>query len=80
MTEYRAGDRVEVNISAGIVPGATPEPEWEPGTVEEQSPDGLVRVRLDHPIAGRSAIKEAAPEHIRAQRSLPVQHPRGRGA
>jgi hypothetical protein len=67
MTSYQPGDRVEVNVSAGIVPGAAGEPDWQPGTVQEQLPNGLYRVRLDYPIAGRAAVKDAAPEHIRRQ-------------
>jgi ribosomal protein L21E len=65
MTEYRPGDRVEVDVSAGIVPGAHPEPDWQPGTVVEPRPEGMYRVRLDAPIAGRTAEKDALPEHIR---------------
>ncbi len=67
MGEYQPGERVEVNISAGIVPDETtePEPQWEPGTVLERMPSGLYRIQLDHPIGGRLAEKEAAPEHIR---------------
>lgn len=65
MAEYQPGDRVEVNISAGIVPGAQGEPQWEPGTVRERLDNGLYRIRLDMPIGGRVAEKEATPEHIR---------------
>ena len=65
MAEFRTGDRVEVNVSAGIVPGTSPEPDWQPGTVVERLDNGLYRVRLDAPIAGRTAEKEAAPEHLR---------------
>ena len=65
MAEYRAGDRVEVNVSAGIVPGANPDPDWQPGTVVERLENGMYRVRLDTPIAGRTAEKETAPEHLR---------------
>ena len=65
MAEYRTGDRVEVNVSAGIVPGTDPEPDWQTGTVVERLDDGRYRVRLDAPIAGRTAEKEAAPEHLR---------------
>jgi len=75
MAEYRAGDRVEANISAGIVPGAEPEPEWDHETVAERLPNGFYRIRLNHPIAGRAATKDAAPEHIRARRTLPVRCP-----
>ena len=28
MPEFTPGDRVEVDISAGILPGANPEPDW----------------------------------------------------
>ena len=65
MTTYQSGDRVEVNLSAGIVPGGAIEPDWQPGTVAEQLPNGQYRIRLDNPIAGRTAEKEAAPEDIR---------------
>lgn len=65
MNEYQQGDRVEVNVSAGILPGSNPEPDWQPGTVEERLPNGLYRVRLDHGVAGRAAVKEAAAEHMR---------------
>jgi hypothetical protein len=66
MADYRAGDRVEVDVSAGIVPGARPEPDWQAGTVVERLDNGLYRVRLDAPIAGRTAEKNAAPEHLRS--------------
>jgi hypothetical protein len=66
MPEFRRGERVLVNISAGIAPGAEGEAEWQPGTVEERMENGFYRVRLDGEIAGRGAEKEAAPEHIRA--------------
>jgi hypothetical protein len=65
MAEYRPGDRVLVDISAGIVPGGHATPDWQPGTVRERLPNGRYRVRLDVPIAGRAAEKEAASEHIR---------------
>lgn len=65
MAEYTPGDRVEVNISAGILPGANPEPDWQPGTVVERMANGRYRIRLDEPIAGQTAEKEAAPEHVR---------------
>jgi ribosomal protein L21E len=65
MAEYQPGDRVEVDVNAGIVPGAHPEPDWQPGTVTQRIEGGRYRVRLDEPIAGRTAEKEAAPEHIR---------------
>lgn len=65
MAEYRTGDRVEVNVSAGIIPGAHPEEDWQPGTVVDRMDNGLYRVDIDAPIAGRQAMKEAAPEHLR---------------
>ena len=65
MAGYSAGDRVLVNISAGILPGEEGVPDWQPGTVEELLPNGYYRVRLDQEIAGRLAEKEAAPEHLR---------------
>lgn len=67
MPEYAPGARVEVNISAGILPGTNPEPDWQAGTVVERMPDGKYRIRLDEPIAGQTAEKEAAPEHVRAR-------------
>jgi hypothetical protein len=66
MTEYRPGDRVEVDVSAGILPGERAAPDWQSGTVVERLPNGFYRVRLFLPIAGRTAEKEAAPEHVRA--------------
>lgn len=66
MADYKPGDRVLVNISAGIIPGATTAPDWQPGTIEEQMPNGLYRVLLDESISGRTAEKDAAPEHLRA--------------
>ena len=63
--EFQRGDRVEVNVSAGIVPGGEADPDWQPGTVEERLPTGLYRIRLDNPIAGRLAGKEAEPHNIR---------------
>jgi hypothetical protein len=65
MAEYRSGDRVLVNMSAGIVPGSEGVPDWQPGTVEERLENGEYRIRLDQPIGGRTADKEAAPEHVR---------------
>ena len=65
MAEYEPGARVEVDISAGILPGTSPEPDWQPGTVMERLPNGRYLVRLDEPIAGRAAEKEAAAEHSR---------------
>ena len=65
MAEYQRGDRVEVNVSAGIVTGASPEPDWQTGEVIERLDNGLYRVRLDQPIAGRTAEKETSPEHMR---------------
>ena len=65
MAEFKAGDRVQVNITAGILPGETGEPDWQAGAIEEQLPNGLYRIRLDEPISGRTAEKEALPEHIR---------------
>lgn len=65
MAEFWPGDRVQVNISAGIVPGAHPEPDWQPGTVTARLPDGMYRVRLDAPISGRTAEKDATEQHIR---------------
>lgn len=68
MNEYRPGDRVEVDISAGILPGVETEPDWQPGTVERRLPNGLFRILLDAPIEDRTARKDAKPEHIRAGR------------
>jgi hypothetical protein len=65
MMDYKSGDRVLVNVSAGIVPGSAGAPDWEPGTVLDRLDNGFYRVRLDEEIGGREAIKEAAPEHIR---------------
>jgi hypothetical protein len=65
MAEFQAGDRVLVNISAGIVPGADGSPDWQAGTVAELLPNGFYRVSLDQEIAGRGAEKDAAPEHVR---------------
>jgi hypothetical protein len=64
MPEYAPGDHVEVDISAGILPGTNPEPDWRTGTVIERTTTGRYRIRLDDPIAGQTAEKEAAPEHI----------------
>ena len=63
--EYQAGDRVEVDIAAGITPAVESVAEWKPGTVIERLPSGLYRIRLLEPIGGREAEKEARPEHIR---------------
>jgi len=65
MMEYKSGDRVLVNVSAGIVSGVAGAPDWEPGTVLDRLDNGFYRVRLDEEIGGREAIKEAALEHIR---------------
>ncbi len=65
MADYQPGDRVEVDISAGILPGTNPQPDWQTGTVVARLENGRLRVRLDEPIAGQTAEKEAAPEHIR---------------
>lgn len=67
MAEPRVGDRVLVNLSAGILPEADrePAPDWQPGTVAERLDNGFYRVRLDQEIGGRPADKETAPEHIR---------------
>jgi ribosomal protein L21E len=65
MPEYKSGDRVEVDISAGILPGTRPEPDWQRGTVVERLPDGMLRIRLEEPIAGQTAEKDALPEHVR---------------
>jgi hypothetical protein len=65
MAEYQPGERVEVDVSAGILPGERAAPDWQTGTVVQRLPNGFYRVRLDLPIAGRSAEKEAAPEHVR---------------
>lgn len=62
---FEVGDRVEVDISAGILPGATSDPDWQLGVVRGQTEDGLYRVELVRSIAGRPAEKDAAPEHIR---------------
>jgi hypothetical protein len=66
MAEFGKGDRVLVNLSAGILPGEPRAPDWQPGTIEERLDNGYYRVHLDAPIAGRDAVKEAASEHIRA--------------
>lgn len=63
---FKPGERVLVDIAAGIVPGVQAHaPDWQPGTVQARLPDGRYRIALDLPIAGRTAVKEAAPEHIR---------------
>jgi hypothetical protein len=66
MAEYHAGDRVLVDVSAGILPGEHAAPDWQPGTVASRMENGYYRVRLDVEIAGRPAEKEAAPEHVRS--------------
>ena len=63
--EYQPGDRVEINVSEGIVPGTHPRADWQPGAVLERLPNGHYRVVLDEPIGGRRAEKETAPEHLR---------------
>jgi hypothetical protein len=68
MADYAPGDRVEVDISAGILPSADPEPDWRSGSVVARLDNGMVRIRLDDPIAGQAAEKEARPEHIRPAR------------
>lgn len=65
MAEYSAGERVQVNISAGLVTSGSGAPDWQLGTVVERLPNGYYRIRLDQPIGGRSAEKEAAPDHMR---------------
>jgi hypothetical protein len=65
MADYAPGDRVEVDISAGILPGTRPDPDWQRGTVLERLADGMLRIRLDEPIAGQTAEKDALPEHVR---------------
>src|SRR5262249_14302868 len=65
VAEDRAGARGGGGGSGGSVPGAHPQPDWQPGSVVERQPDGMYRVRLDAPIAGRTAEKDALPEHIR---------------
>jgi hypothetical protein len=65
MAEFQPGDRVLVDVSAGILPGERTAPDWQPGTVSERMESGLYRVRLDMEIGGRPAEKEAAPEHLR---------------
>ena len=67
MAEFAIGARVLVDAAAGIVPGQQSHaPDWQPGTVREQLANGFYRVELDAPIAGRTAMKDAAPEHLRA--------------
>jgi len=68
MAEFRHGERVLVNLSAGILPGEAGAPDWQPGTIERREENGYYRVHLDAPISAREAVKEAAPEHIRALR------------
>lgn len=65
MADFANGDRVLVNTSAGLLPGAQGAPDWEPGTVVGRTANGMYRVRLDEAIANRTAEKEAAPEHVR---------------
>ncbi len=65
MPDFRTGERVEVNISAGPSTGGDGTPDWQPGTVEDRLPSGFYRIRLDEAISGRTAEKEAASEHIR---------------
>ena len=69
MAEYQPGDRVDVDVSAGILPGERAAPDWQSGTVVERLPNGYYRIRLDLPIGGRTAEKEAAPEHVRGVRT-----------
>jgi hypothetical protein len=67
MAEYGVGQRVLVDAAAGIVPGVTSHsPDWQMGTVRELLANGFYRIELDAPIAGRTALKDAAPEHVRA--------------
>ena len=67
MAEYGVGQRVLVDVAAGIVPGAGPHaPDWQPGVVRALLPNGFYRIELDAPIAGRMAQKDAAREHVRA--------------
>lgn len=67
MAEFNIGQRVLVDTAAGIVPGAPAHaPDWQPGTVRELLPNGFYRIELDASIAGRTALKDAAPEHVRA--------------
>jgi hypothetical protein len=61
----QSGDRVMVNVSAGILPGSHPEEDWQPGTVVGRNENGQYRIMLDGAIAGRQAEKDAAPEHMR---------------
>jgi hypothetical protein len=61
VADYKTGDVVEVNISAGIVPGANPDPDWQRGTVISRLDNGYYRIQLHDPIAGRAAEKDAAP-------------------
>ena len=62
---FQPGDRVEVDISAGLLPGVETEPQWETGTIEDVQPSGMLVVRLDGSIAGRPALKEARMDHLR---------------
>ena len=66
MAEFSVGQRILVDAAAGIVPGQQAHgPDWQPGTVRERLANGFYRVELDAPIAGRTAMKDAAPEHVR---------------
>lgn len=65
MVDLHVGDRVEVDVNAGIVPGTHPGPDWQTGTLQGRAENGMYVVRLDTPIGGREALKEAAPEHVR---------------
>jgi len=65
MADFKPGDRVQVNLTAGIVPGEEGTPDWQAGTVEQRLPNGLYRILLDEPISDRTAEKEALPEHVR---------------
>src|SRR5437660_175971 len=67
--EYDVNEHLLVNISAGIVPGVAGAPDWQTGTITERLENGYYRVRLDQPVAGREAVKDAAPEHVRPLRS-----------
>ncbi|HLZ68678.1 MAG TPA: hypothetical protein VKV26_02095 [Dehalococcoidia bacterium] len=68
MAEFQPGERVLVDVAAGILPGEHAAPDWQPGTVDERLENGYYRVRLDIEIGGRAAVKEAAPEHVRPLR------------
>jgi hypothetical protein len=77
MAEYHPGQRVLVDISAGILPDSEATPDWQPGVVEERLETGWYRVRLDRPVGGREAVKEAAPEHIRPAAGATSAAPEG---